>query len=168
MGRRHLPEPTIIVEKPPAPETMVRYYALIDDNPHHYTLLTKQPNYMKPLKSRVRTPVIRSTIEAFSAKPLRHINEWEKALKSNEKPRFYSAFNPSYRLTNNDVDELERGWKAHRPMTSYETVHHFSQTKDRVTPKYPPSTGTSIQRFTYSPLISSVLRPTGKTVTFSK
>lgn len=62
-----LPEPSILVERPPSPEILRRalcpeYY---DDDDAYYFDATMPPHYMKPLRSRNNIPSTLVTMDVF-------------------------------------------------------------------------------------------------------
>ncbi|ELT91448.1 hypothetical protein CAPTEDRAFT_190371 [Capitella teleta] len=115
--QQQLPEPTLIVVRPPSPLLTKKflYWNKTSDAP--YTHAPDEPSYMNSIRSKVRAPLAQPTIDAFSVKVRKKKNIWEEAL--NEDAHFTSAVQPCWPLTSVEEAELRAGWQLHaRPTTA--------------------------------------------------
>ncbi|XP_064651303.1 uncharacterized protein LOC135502416 [Lineus longissimus] len=101
-------EPTIIVERGPSVETLLR---------HHYgeaAMSREGPRYMKNTASTYKSPSVLPTIDMFVVKKKRKKNTWEDASPEKlEHPVFHSVI-PAGRLSDDEKKVLHRGWSFHQ------------------------------------------------------
>ncbi|KAK2144926.1 hypothetical protein LSH36_719g01017 [Paralvinella palmiformis] len=111
-------EPMLIVVRPPSPRSIQKYewsqYNLENDFAYGHPKYRGGPRYMDPLKSRVRTPNFRPTIDAFCVQTKKKVNVWEKELLEKEAPKFRSTVMPSYPLSTSEVRDLIKTLEYHR------------------------------------------------------
>ena len=108
--RNTAPGPLLIVERPPSPD-LLHKIIMIENNEDTLDV----PGYMRPLKTRVKTPSNHITIEAFAVKAKKKVNVWESVLNTSDPPRFQSAGVPSFPLTVSENSDLWREWQFHVP-----------------------------------------------------
>nr|KAG5712946.1 hypothetical protein BaRGS_021740 [Batillaria attramentaria] len=106
-------EPLILVERPPSPA--VRRRAKIIETYGEDLTAHSMPGYMRPLRSRCRTPSTLTTIDAFTLQTKKKRNVWEEAMDEKETPVFRSTVRPAARLTKREAAQLQMGWSAHKP-----------------------------------------------------
>ncbi|XP_013392012.1 uncharacterized protein LOC106160045 [Lingula anatina] len=110
-------EPTIIVERPPSPEAWMHYEQAIDED-----YPKKEPGYMRPIRSRIKTPSNLPTIDAFTVRSKKKTNIWEEALGDIDQTKFISTVPPSARLSQDERVDLQKGWVFHRPQSRLEDL----------------------------------------------
>ncbi|XP_067652199.1 uncharacterized protein [Haliotis asinina] len=129
-------EPLILVERPASPE--VRRRKVIMDMGANDPEAMKLPGYMRPLRSRCRTPSTITTIDAFTVRPKKKRNVWEEAMDEKEKPKFKSTVRPCSKLTQRELTEIHFGWSTHRPKVDKEPEPR-SPSPPRTTPRSLPN-----------------------------
>ncbi|XP_076470271.1 uncharacterized protein LOC143300461 isoform X2 [Babylonia areolata] len=106
-------EPLLLVERPPSPQVRRRAQVMEVCGEDPQDLI--KPGYMRPLRSRCRTPSTLTTIDAFTLKTRKKRNVWEEAMDDKEPPQFRSTVRPSAKLTRHERAALQIGWDAHKP-----------------------------------------------------
>lgn len=127
-------EPLILVERPasPAVRRRAKLIEAYGEDPNTLTL----PGYMRPLRSRCRTPSTLTTIDAFTLQTKKKRNVWEEAMDEKEPPVFRSTVRPAARLTRREAAQLQMGWSAHKPRLEGKE----RDPKDAATPRDPSDT----------------------------
>lgn len=111
-------DPIILVERPPSPEAVKKVVKLeYSDYEQDDSVLDPEnsPHYMKQLRSKVRTPSLLTTIDAFTIKSSNKKNVWEDATDDKEPMKFQSTVRPYTRLTKREQVDLQMGWSFHKP-----------------------------------------------------
>jgi hypothetical protein len=110
-------DPIILVERPPSPEAIKKIIKLAysDDEDDSALDPENSPHYMKQLRSKVRTPSLLTTIDAFTVKASTKKNVWEEATNDKEPMKFQSTVRPYTRLTKRERGDLQTGWWFHKP-----------------------------------------------------
>lgn len=110
-------DPIILVERPPSPEAIRKIIKLAYSDDEDDSVLDPEnsPHYMKQLRSKVRTPSLLTTIDAFTVKASKKKNVWEEATADKEPMKFQSTVRPYTRLTKRERSDLQIGWSYHKP-----------------------------------------------------
>jgi len=109
-------EPLILVERPPSPKvkTRAKMIAKHGIDPQVVSL----PSYMRPLKTKSRTPNTLTTIEAYTLQTRKKKNVWEEVAESKDEVKFKSMARPSVPLTAGERRQLKQGYNLHKPTQS--------------------------------------------------
>ncbi|XP_046354601.1 uncharacterized protein LOC124134029 [Haliotis rufescens] len=129
-------EPLILVERPASPE--VRHRRVVMDMGANDPASMTLPGYMRPLRSRCRTPSTITTIDAFTVRPKKKRNVWEEAMDEKEKPKFKSTVRPCSRLTQRELTEVHLGWSTHKTKVDKEPEAR-TPSPSRATPRSLPN-----------------------------
>ncbi|KAK6170480.1 hypothetical protein SNE40_018866 [Patella caerulea] len=107
-------EPMILVERPPSGgyKSISAKDSITDQGLPIEEL--EKPGYMRQLKSRCKTPVRHTTIDAFTLRVKRKQNVWEEC-EDNKNVIFTSTIRPYSRLTDDEIGDLQHGWNHHKP-----------------------------------------------------
>lgn len=110
-------DPIILVERPPSPEIIKKVVKLAysDDEDDSFLEPENSPHYMKQLRSKMRTPSLLTTIDAFTIKSSKKKNVWEGVTDDKEPMKFQSTVRPYVRLTKREQSDLQVGWSFHKP-----------------------------------------------------
>lgn len=110
-------DPIILVERPASPLAIKRAQTLLNNYEYDEELFgeANKPGYMKPLRSRTRTPSTLTTIDAFTVKSKKKRNVWEGAMDDKAPPQFTGTVRPYARLTQKEITELQMGLEMHKP-----------------------------------------------------
>jgi hypothetical protein len=118
-------EPTIIVERGPSVETLLR---------HHYgesAVNSENPRYMKSTASTYKPPSVLPTIDMFVVKRKRKKNTWEDASpEKTDHPNFRCVI-PADRLTEDEKTILHRGWMFHQEASKRVTKEAQKVSRER-------------------------------------
>nr|KAI8762869.1 hypothetical protein BgiMline_005805 [Biomphalaria glabrata] len=116
-------EPMILVERAPTMDTVTRatFMSSFGIDP----VVALLPSYMRPLRSRSKTPSTLTTIEAFTAESKKKKNVWDEAL--DEAPKFKSIAKPSTRLTPQEIAQLQAGHLHHKPTPQKLAAKEFNR-----------------------------------------
>lgn len=81
LKNHELPEPTILVDRPPSPEMMrhALFPELYDDDAYYFDP-SLPPHYMKPLNSQTKGPSTLHTMDMYKVKTKKKVNVWEEVL----------------------------------------------------------------------------------------
>ncbi|KAK3596455.1 hypothetical protein CHS0354_015927 [Potamilus streckersoni] len=116
-------DPLILVERLPSPSVIKRAMTLmINEDIEGIEDDSKVPGYMRPLRSRTRTPSTLMTIDAFVLKSKKKRNVWEEAMNDKEPLVFQSMARPYTKLTERDKSDLQLGYSVHKPKLTPNTV----------------------------------------------
>ncbi|ESO87271.1 hypothetical protein LOTGIDRAFT_154771 [Lottia gigantea] len=108
-------EPMILVERPPSSKFKPQIVGMTSEEIEDL----EKPGYMRRLRTRCKTPVQISKIEAFTRRTSKKRNVWEKF--EDDKSYFTSTVRPYSRLNNTERTELKYGWNHHKPQYSQES-----------------------------------------------
>ncbi|XP_071175951.1 uncharacterized protein [Mytilus edulis] len=142
-------DPIILVERPPSPEVIKKIVKLAysDDEDDTYLDPENSPHYMKQLRSKVRTPSLLTTIDAFTVKTSNKKNVWEEATDDKEPMKFESTVRPCVRLTRREKADLQVGWSYHKPrLTPEHTIDNINM-KPNSAKSNTPVNGTNLLEF---------------------
>ena len=108
LQQRHIPEPTMLVERPPSPGAFETETLNTDSSDGRST-----PHYMRPLKSRAKSASFVPTIDMFSVVKKKKVNLWEAAQLEKQAPNFHRRVLPSYPLSTDELRQLQKDY-AHK------------------------------------------------------
>ncbi|PVD20968.1 hypothetical protein C0Q70_19132 [Pomacea canaliculata] len=109
-----LPEPRATYPGGTAGFPHVRLRAKFIDDYGEDPASFNMPSYMRPLRSRCRTPSTLTTIDAFTLKAKKKRNVWEEAMDEKAPPQFQSTVRPAARLSRREMAQLQEGWSSHK------------------------------------------------------
>ena len=73
------------------------------------------PSYMRPLRTKSRTPSTLTTIEAYTLQTKKKKNVWEEAAEDPHNLKFKSMARPSAPLSPGEKKQLRMGYTLHKP-----------------------------------------------------
>ena len=128
---RQLPEPTIIVERPPSPEAVkiqnLRTYNYLSREQmrtgpygmfasvHPLANEIQGPGYMQPTQNHSKNMSTLPTIDAYRAKARKKRNIWEE---NGTETEFKCVVPPTYPLSEQEKSVMKKSLKEHKPSTA--------------------------------------------------
>jgi len=122
-------EPLILVERPPSPKAKTR--ARIMEKHGVDPVSISLPSYMRPLRTKSRTPSTLTTIEAYTLQTKKKKNVWEEVAEDPHSLRFKSMAKPSAPLTAGEKKQLRMGYTLHKPTP--ESIQEKAASRHKVT-----------------------------------